>query len=215
MISAAPRPSRSNAALIVLVFGSSSRASSRTRSLPSCALLERAQRRPSARTLFGRSWAWSRGCGPNATPPPRNRLTRREPCRARPVPFCLYILAPVRQISARVFTLWVPARRLASCQVTTRCRMSTLTSTPKMASLSSTTPTSSAARFFTESCIVRLLPGLRRSLRLVGERRRVRGIAGATRLHRVGDPHVGALGTRHAAAHEHEPALRVHTEDLE
>ena len=33
------------------------------------------------------------------------------------MPFCLYIFLPVRETSLRIWTLWVPARRLASCQV--------------------------------------------------------------------------------------------------
>ena len=57
-------------------------------------------------------------------PPPRNWTTDAAPCRARPVPFWRYILAVVRVISPRLFTLWVPARRLASCQLTTRATIS-------------------------------------------------------------------------------------------
>ncbi len=75
---------------------------------PSLALAESACLSASARTFLGSSMAWLRGVGPNERPPPRNRLTRAEPWRAEPVPFCRYIFLPVRMISARFLTSWVP-----------------------------------------------------------------------------------------------------------
>ena len=87
---------------------------------PSLALADSACRSASARTFFGRPISWLRTTGPKARPPPRNCGTRAEPWRAPPVPFWAYIFLPVRQMSARFFTAWVPARRLASCQMTQR-----------------------------------------------------------------------------------------------
>src|SRR4029078_12312279 len=97
---------------------------------------------------------------------PRGRCVRgREPCRAPPVPFCLYIFLPVRQISARPFALCVPAWRLLSCHCTQRWMMSARGSRPKIASESWTEPAFLPLRVVTFSSISRaLLPGRRCSL---------------------------------------------------
>src|SRR5216684_1971335 len=113
-------PSFSNCAMSALVFASFIFRSSTTMRSSLFAFAESACLSASARTFFGRPISWLRTCGPKARPPPRNCGTRAEPWRALPVPFCAYIFLPVRQISARFFTLWVPARRLASCQTMQR-----------------------------------------------------------------------------------------------
>src|SRR5215475_8441990 len=178
--------------------------------------------RASARTFLGRSIAWLRGVGPNERPPPRNRLTRAEPCRAEPVPFWRYIFLPVRWISARFLTSWVPAWRLASCQRTQRCRMSGRGSRPKMASGSSTEPPSLPSSDMIFSCMSRAL--LRRRLRVGrGLRRGVRQaeFAGLGRLlrqlllHRVAQRDPAALGAGHRAFHQDEAALDVGLHHLE
>ena len=46
---------------------------------PSLAFADSACLSASARTFFGRSWAWLRTTGPKARPPPRNCGTRAEP----------------------------------------------------------------------------------------------------------------------------------------
>src|SRR5256885_1763536 len=113
---------------------------SSTRMPPSFAFADKACLRASARTFFGRSIPWLRGVGPNARPPPRKRLTRAEPWRADPVPFWRYIFLPVRLISLRFLTSWVPRCRFASCQRTQRCRISARGSRPKIASGRSIVP---------------------------------------------------------------------------
>jgi hypothetical protein len=65
------------------------------------ALAESACLSASARTFFGSSMAWLRGLGPNTLPPPRHCGTDLSPCRAPPVPFCLYIFLPVTVTSER------------------------------------------------------------------------------------------------------------------
>src|SRR5262249_48508383 len=208
--------------LSALVLASSSAAFSRTTMPPSLALAERAGLSASARTFLGRPISWLRGVGPKARPPPRKMLTRAEPWRALPVPFCRYIFLPVRLISARFLTLWVPARRLASCQVTQRWIRSVRGLSPKIASESSTEPAAAPSRVVTLSSMsgplarrargfaARFRPGGRRGLRscrlaprqaeLAGLRHRV----GQLLLHRVahGDP--AALGARHRALHQDE-----------
>src|SRR5215470_2647734 len=84
---------------------------------PSLALAESACLRASARTFLGKPISWLRGVGPKARPPPRKMLTRAEPWRALPVPFWRYIFLPVRLISARFLTAWVPARLEAEDRV--------------------------------------------------------------------------------------------------
>src|SRR5271166_2749818 len=114
MIRALVRPILAKLAFKPFVLASAAVASDQTMMPPPCALADSACFRANARTFFGRSCACERTTGPKARPPPRNCGTRAEPWRAEPVPFCLYIFLPVRAISARFFTAWVPARRLAS-----------------------------------------------------------------------------------------------------
>ena len=52
-------------------------------------------------SLLAPSMAWLRGLGPNTLPPPRHCGTDLSPCRAPPVPFCLYIFLPVTVTSER------------------------------------------------------------------------------------------------------------------
>src|SRR5579859_2960855 len=142
------------------VLGPSSVASSSTIRVPALALDDRAWRRARARTFLGRSKAWLRTTGPWALAPPTNWAARREPWRAPPVPFWRYIFLPVRETSLRTWILWVPARRLASCQVTQRCRMSArMSSIPKIASESSIEPPFPPSSLMTSS-FIRLLPQL-------------------------------------------------------
>src|SRR5262245_8315007 len=216
MMSALVRPSLAKFFCKALVLRSFTVALSSTTMPPSLALAESACLRASARTFFGRSMAWLRGVGPNDRPPPRNRLTRAEPWRAEPVPFCRYIFLPVRWISARFLTSCVPRWRLASCQRTQRCRMSGRGSSPKMASGSSTEPPSLPSSDMIFSCMSRAL--LRRRLRVGrGLRRGVRQaeFAGLGRLlrqlllHRVAQRDPSALGAGHRAFHEDAAALDV------
>src|SRR5262245_59500927 len=220
MISALLRPSFSKLAISALVLPPSSVALSTTTMPPSLALAESACLSASARTFFGMPISWLRTTGPNERPPPRNRFTRAEPWRAEPVPFWRYIFLPVRQISARFLTLWVPARRLASCQVTQRCRMSGRGSSPKIASERSTDPEDLPSKDMTFSCMSRAL--------LLGLRRRVRGaglgkpeLAGLRRvlrqrlLYGVAHRNPAALGAGHRALDQDQPALDVGLHHLE
>src|SRR5262245_41524754 len=195
---------------------------------PSWALADSAWRSASARTFLGRSMAWLRTTGPNARPPPRKMLTRAEPWRALPVPFWRYIFLPVRQISARFLTLWVPRCRFASCHTMQRWMRSVRGVSPKIASDSSTEPAASPASVVTFSSMSRSL-GRRRFGRR-GALRRHRRFAFATRQpelaglrHRIGQPLLhgiahgdpAALGARHRAFHQDEAALDVGLHHLE
>src|SRR5664279_5585287 len=142
IISALIKPSLSNCLARPLVLPSFNVILSMTMMPPSLALADSACLSASARTFLGKPMAWLRTTGPKARPPPRNCGTRAEPWRAPPVPFCAYIFLPVRQISERSLALWVPRWRLASCQLTQRCRMSLRGSRPKIASGKLTEPAS-------------------------------------------------------------------------
>src|SRR5438128_4322260 len=183
---------------------------------PSLALADNACRRASARSFLGRSIAWLRGVGPNERPPPRNRLTLAGPWRAEPVPFCRFLFLPVRLISARFLTSWVPAWRLASCQTTQRCRMSARGSRPKMSSDTVTPPADLPSSVVTFSSISRALlrfrsrrgvrqPELAR-LRQLFRQRLLDGIA-------HGDPAAVVAGDR--ALDQDEAALDVGLHHLE
>src|SRR3984885_13887289 len=151
-----------------LVLGSAISALSQIMIAPSRAFAESACLSARARTFLGRSGACERTTGPKARPPPRNCGTRAEPWRAPPVPFCLYIFLPVRQISARPLALWVPAWRLLSCHCTQRAMMSARGSRPKISSESWTEPAALPSRVVTFSSISRaLLRGLCFRRRLV------------------------------------------------
>src|SRR3979409_2469565 len=195
---------------------------------PSLALADKACLSARVRTFFGRSMAWLRGVGPNERPPPRNRLTLAGPWRDEPVPFCRYIFLPVRLISARFLTSWVPRWRLASCQRTQRCRISARGSRPKIASESSTEPASvpSSDMIFSSMSRALLVGGRafgRRRLGVARGRRRIRqaelaGLGGVLRqllLDRVPERDPAALGTRHRALDQDQAALDIGLHHLE
>src|SRR5665647_325623 len=230
MINALARLSLPNCVASILVLASFSDALSMTMMPPSLALAESAWRSASARTFFGRSIAWLRTTGPNERPPPRNKLTRAEPWRAPPVPFWAYIFLPVRQISERSLVLCVPRWRLASCQLTQRCRMSLRGSRPKIASDKLTEPASLPSRVVIFNSMSRALRhgggggsllGIRLSLgfRFGGFRHAelagLRHILMRLLLYRVahGDP--AALGAGHRALDHDEAALDIGLHHLE
>src|ERR1700761_8596998 len=214
MISALVSPRPEKWPIRALVLAASSWAASMTTRLPSLALAESACLRAIARTFFGRSVACERTTGPKARPPPRNCGTRAEPWRAPPVPFCLYIFLPVRQISARPLALCVPAWRLLSCHCTQRAMMSWRGSRPKISSERLTEPAALPSRVVTFSSISRAL------LRRLCFRRRLIAtgdpeLAGLRRflrqrlLHGVAHPDPAALGAGHGAFDQDQPALDV------
>src|SRR5215510_14976791 len=223
IISALVRPSFAKLCCSAPVLPSASEALSSTMMPPSLALAESACLSASTRTRFGRSMAWLRGVGPNERPPPRNRFTRAEPWRALPVPFCRYIFFPVRLISARFLTSWVPRWRLASCQRTQRCRMSGRGSRPKIASGRSTEPDAlpSSDMIFSSMSRTLLLGGL--GLGLASRRRSVgqAELAGLGRLfrqlllHRVAQRDPAALGAGNRAFDQNEAALDIGLHHLE
>ena len=106
--------------------------SSSTTTLPSAARSDSAEQQRQTDHLLRRLLGEAAGLGPRATPPPRQCGDRIEPCRARPVPFWRHGLAPPPATSARVRVLCEPARRAASCAVTTWCMTGTFGSRPKM-----------------------------------------------------------------------------------
>src|SRR6476659_205643 len=228
MMSALLSPSLVKFFCSALVLPSCTVALSSTMMPPSLAFADKACRSASARTFLGRSIAWLRGVGPNERPPPRNRLTLAGPWRAEPVPFCRYIFLPVRLISARFLTSWVPRWRLASCQRTQRCKMSARGSRPKIASDSSTEPASvpSSDMIFSSMSRALLVGGRalgRRHLGVTRGRRRVRQaeLAGLGRvlrqllLDRVPQRDPAALGTRHRALDQDEATLDIGLHHLE
>src|SRR5580692_2704659 len=166
-------------------------------------LAESACLRASARTFFGRSVACERTTGPKARPPPRNCGTRAEPWRAPPVPFCLYIFLPVRQISARPLALCVPAWRLLSCHCTQRWMISLRGSRPKIPSESCTEPAALPSRVVTFSSISRALLLGRRFGRLLAARDlELAGLGRLLRqrlLHGVAHRNPSALGAGNGA----------------
>src|ERR1700722_5812655 len=209
----------SNDARSTFVLPSSRWALSHTTRPPARTLAESACRRASARTFFGKSWAWLRTTGPMARPPPRICGTRPEPWRAPPVPFCLYIFLPVRLISARPSVLCVPAWRLASCQRTMRAIRSARGSRPKMASLSSSEPAAEPS-IDVMSNFMAPLSFRRFGRRGAGARFGVNAeLAGHRRilrqglLHRVADRDPPAGAARHRALNEDEAALRIRAHD--
>src|SRR6185437_9355206 len=105
--------------------------------------------------------------------------------------------------------LCVPARRLASCQLTMRARMSRRTGRPKIASDSSMLPTSLLSRFLTWS-FMSLASALGRcGLRRGAQRRREGQILGRFALGRVLHQHIAAFGAWHRPLDEEKPALGV------
>src|SRR6516162_372766 len=229
MMSALVSPSLAKFFCSAPVLPSFTVAFSSTMMPPSLALADRACLRASARTFFGRSIAWLRGVGPNERPPPRKRLTRAEPWRAEPVPFCRYIFLPVRLISLRFLTSWVPRSRLASCQRTQRCRMSALGSRPKIASGSSIEPAAlpSSDTILSSMSGALLVGGFAwfggrgLGVGLGGCRLRQAELAGLGSvlrqllLHSVAQRDPAALGARHRAFDQDEAALDVGLHHLE
>src|SRR5438477_5633232 len=216
-ISSLPKRSRR-----VFVLASLTATLSSTRMPPSLALAESACLRASTRTFLGSACAWLRGVGPNERPPPRNRFTRAGPCRALPVPFCRYIFLPVRLISARFFPSWVPAWRLASCQLTQRARISGRGLRPKIASDSVTDPADLPSSVVTFNSMSRTpLFGRCRALGRGGcalgqpERAGLRRGVGQRLLHGIAYRDPAALGARNRALDQDEAALDVGLHDLE
>src|SRR4029078_12949025 len=142
---------------------------------------------------------------------PRGRCVRgREPCRAPPVPFCLYIFLPVRQISARPLALCVPAWRLLSCHCTQRWMMSARGSRPKISSESCPEPASLPSRVVTFSSISRaLLLGRSLSLLTTGdlELAGLRSFLRQRLLDGVAHRDPAALGAGNGAFDEDQAAL--------
>src|SRR6201986_5368041 len=220
MISALVRPRPEKCPIRALVLAASSLAVSMTTRSPSLAFADSACLRASARTFLGRSVACERTTGPKARPPPRNCGTRAEPWRAPPVPFCLYIFLPVRQISARPLALWVPAWRLLSCHCTQRAMISARGSRPKISSERLTEPAALPSRVVTFSSISRaLLRGLcfRRRLIATGDLE----LAGLRRflrqrlLHGVTHPDPAALGAGHRTFDQDQATLDVGLNDAQ
>src|SRR5690242_4937427 len=144
--------------------------------------------------------------------PPRNCGERSEPWRARPVPFCAQGFLVVPAISLTPLVLCVPARRLASCQLMTRARMSRRTTgSPKTSSARSISPASLFSRLVTLSFI----SGPRLRLLRFSERRRERQILRRRALRGVLHQYVGAVVTGHRADHEDQAALGVRSEDFQ
>src|SRR5229473_1600718 len=146
MISTEPQPSLSRRLTSAAVFASASFAVSSTISLPSACLAESAVLSARRRTFFCSENSWLRTTGPKITAPPRNCGERRLPWRARPVPFWRHGFLVVPWTSLMPLVLCVPARRLASCQLTMRARMSRRTGRPNTASARSMLPTSLLSR---------------------------------------------------------------------
>src|SRR6201997_768155 len=219
MISALVSPRPEKWPIRALVLAASSWAASMTTRLPSLALAESACLRAIARTFFGRSVAWERPTGPKARPPPRNCGTRAEPWRAPPVPFCLYIFLPVRQISARPLALCVPAWRLLSCHCTQRAMMSARGSRPKISSERLTEPAALPSRVVNLSSMLRALLLGRRfatlacDLELAG----LRGFLRQRLLDRVADADPAALGAGNGAFDQDQTArdIRLHHAQVE
>src|SRR6516225_889921 len=211
MISALVRPRPEKWPTRALVLAASSSALSMTTRSPSFALAESACLSASARTFLGRSVACERTTGPKARPPPRNCGTRAEPWRAPPVPFCLYIFLPVRQISARPLALCMPAWRLLSCHWTQRAMMSWRGSRPKISSERLTLPAALPSRVVTLSSMLRAL--------LLG--RRIRGticdlelaglwsFLGQRLLDRVANPDPATPGAGNGAFDQDQTALHI------
>src|ERR1700761_3257911 len=217
MISALVSPRPEKWPIRALVLAASSWAVSITTRSPSLALADSACLRAIARTFFGRSVACERTTGPKARPPPRNCGTRAEPWRGPPVPFCLYIFLPVRQISARPLVLWVPAWRLLSCHCTQRAMMSWRGSRPKISSERLPEPAALPSRVVTFSSISRALLRSRRFLSLLRnlELARLRRFLRERLLHGVTHPDPAALGAGNGAFDQDQAALDVGLNDTQ
>src|SRR5258708_3329225 len=221
MMSTDSQPNLARRAPSSLVFASSTCAVSRTMSLPSACFADSAVLRARRRTFFCRPKAWLRTTGPKIRARPRNCGERRVPWRARPPPFCLNGFLVVPWMSLMPLALWVPARRLASCQLTMRARMSGRTATPKTSSLSSISPASWLSRFFIVSFMLLGLRPSGRFRRRCGRRRRTpnrrweRQVAWRFALHRILDQNITAVAARNRAAHHDQPALDIGGDDAQ
>src|ERR1700761_7913960 len=211
MISALVSPRPEKWPIRALVLAASSLAVSMMTRSPSLALADSACLRASARTFFGRWVACERTTGPKARPPPRNCGTRAEPWRAPPVPFCLYIFLPVRQISARPLALCVPAWRLLSCHCTQRARMSWRGSRPKISSDSWTEPAALPSSVVTWSSMLCALLRRRRFRGLLGnpELAGLRRFLRQRLLHGVTHPDPAAPRARHSAFDQDQAAIDI------
>src|SRR5687768_6624952 len=153
---------------------------STTTSWPLIALDDSAILRPTARTFVLRLVEKIRARGPWALPPPTKIGARRSPWRAVPPPFWRPNFLPVRLTSLRSRAARAGARRLVSCQVTTRWRMSARGSTPKIESSRVMSPPDFASRLWTLTFILAVLAFVGRLL--VGSRGfalgRLAGLAG-------------------------------------
>src|SRR3984957_1289034 len=128
-------------------------AASSTTSLPSDCFCESAEISPSRRTFLFKLYSCECGTGPCTTPPLRNCGARRLPCRALPVPFWRYGFLVVPETSLSPLVLCVPARRLASCQCTTRAMMSGRGLAPNSSSGNSALPALALSRVVISTCI--------------------------------------------------------------
>src|SRR5229473_3514414 len=213
MISTEPQPSLSRRLTSAAVFASASFAVSSTISLPSACLAESAVLSARRRTFFCSENSWLRTTGPKITAPPRNCGERRLPWRARPVPFWRHGFLVVPWTSLMPLVLCVPARRLASCQLTMRARMSRRTGRPNTASARSMLPTSLLSRLVMAS----FMSGSPRPAprRQQPARRRARQVLGRLAFHRVLDQHVAAIGAGHRALDHDEAALAIGGDDAQ
>src|SRR5262249_50536057 len=140
-----------------------------------------------------------------------------------------YIFLPVRQMSARFLTAWVPAWRLASCHLTQRCRMSARGWSPKICSDSVTDPAALPSRVVIFNSISRSLFRRRFSSRRFGrgllrrcgaavgepELARLGRLLGQRLLHGVAHHDPAALGAWHRTLDEDQAAFDVGLHDLE
>ncbi len=156
MISTESQPSPANRSRQRLVLAAPMRGRVEHDELAFACFADSAVLRPSRRTFFCRPKSWLRTTGPKITRP-ATELRRAQAALARPAGALLlqgFLVVP--WISLMPFVLCVPARRLASCQLTTRARMSRRTGSPNTSSASSMSPTSSLSRLRTTSFMARL-----------------------------------------------------------
>src|SRR6185437_14507621 len=117
-------------------------------------------------------------------------------------------------MSLMPLVLCVPARRLASCQLTMRARMSRRTGRPKISSARSMLPTLLLSRSVTESFISLPSLGGRRRVGLP-ERGRERQALRRFALGGIAHQDIAALGAGHGAFDHDEAALGVALDDAQ
>src|SRR6185437_7502317 len=211
MISTELQPSLPKRSASALVLASASLAASSTMSLPSACLAESAVLSAKRRTFFCSENSWLRTTGPKITAPPRNCGERKLPWRARPVPFWRHGFLVVPWMSLMPLVLCVPARRLASCQLTMRARMSRRTGRPKISSARSMLPTLLLLRSMTESFMS--LPSLGGRRGGLSERGRERQALRRLALRRIAHQDIAAIGAGHGAFDHDEAALGIALDD--